>query len=160
MTNNTDGDMPSAQLVPSGLAGGALACTAPNSPPAPSLNRRALFGAIPAIVLAAPPAGAVAHPDAELIEACRRFRLALAAVNAPGSGNADESPEWEKYMRLSDVISETSATTWEGWHAKALAAKAEAATPNGDERPDHTIAAEWAWDLVHDALRLGVGRVA
>jgi hypothetical protein len=97
------------------------------------------------------------HPDADLIAWCQAFPAARVRCNAYHGDLDPGVPEWDDYIGLSDRIGETDPKAWEGWRAKALAAKAEATMRGGVEHPECTSSSEWAWDLMNDALRLGAG---
>ncbi len=126
-----------------------------------TVSRRTLLGATTA-VLAFPGAPGVAgrgqpapHPDAALIELCRQHPLNMDAYNTSPAEieDADDNPFWIAYSETRDGIGDAQPATMAGILAKCRAAKAEAG-PDGDEDPDGTPAADWAWDIVNDLLRL------
>jgi len=100
-----------------------------------------------------------ASPDAELIRLCAEHIANMAAYNADGGNlEPEDDPLWHAYERTREAISAARPQTVEGMLAKAQAAEAEARTPDGGENPENCPAADWAWDLMHDFLRLaGVG---
>jgi hypothetical protein len=98
-------------------------------------------------------AGSPATADADLIRTCAEHAGQIAAVNERGSGE-DDCPLWLAYARSRDAIRAAVPTTVAGMVAKARAAKAEAACKDGTERYENCPAADMAWDLVNDLLRL------
>jgi hypothetical protein len=117
-------------------------------------TRRNLFAAASALPLAGmamPP-----NPDAALIGACDEHRRLHGILNRQRDPrDCDEMPEWGPYMAACAVIEAARATTLAGIVAKASAAKAEAWQPNGQDHSE--VAAEWAWAIVNDLLRLNGG---
>lgn len=121
------------------------------------MTRRGLLSG--AAVLAVAPmttaALAHAHPDADLIAVCAEHAVNVTAYNRDGGlGDFDDyDPLYEAYARTRNVISEAKPHTLDGMLAKARAAMAEATADfGGEEDPDGTPAASWAWDLVKDLL--------
>jgi hypothetical protein len=98
-------------------------------------------------------ARALANADADLIRICAEHAGHIAAVNEHGSGE-DDCPLWLAYARSRDAIRAAVPMTVAGMVAKARAAKAEAACKDGTERYENCPAADMAWDLVNDLLRL------
>jgi len=95
------------------------------------------------------------HPDADLIRLCAQHAVNREVYDrAGGSLDPEDDPLFTSYARTRDAISAAKPTTLEGMLAKARAAKAEAREPDGKEEPAHCPAADWAWDLVGDLLRL------
>jgi hypothetical protein len=109
----------------------------------------ARLGLLP--VMAAEPAPA---PDADLIRLCAQHAANAAAFTA---SDADDGPLWNAYAASRDAIHDAKPQTLAGMVAKARAAKAEATTLDGEERPEHGPAETWAWDLVNDLVRLHGG---
>ncbi len=93
------------------------------------------------------------HPDAALIEACIQHCRNIVAFEASTVPNADDDPAWHQYEKTGDAISDAEPRTVAGMAAKAWAAKFEAIQPDGFKRP-HGQPGRWAWDLVHDAIRI------
>jgi hypothetical protein len=96
-------------------------------------------------------------PDAELIRLCADHIANRHAYNTSGNDlEADDDPLWHAYVRTRDAIHDAEPATIAGVIAKARAAKAESvgAFPGSAENPRGTPAADWAWDLVNDLLRL------
>ncbi|MDJ0391358.1 hypothetical protein QMO56_24940 [Roseomonas sp. E05] len=108
---------------------------------------------------ARPRPGAAAGPDAELIRLCAEHIANIEAYNVDvGDLDPEDDPLWHAYERTREAISEAQPRTIEGMLAKAQAAKAEARRPDGSEKPTDGPAAEWAWDLMHDLIRMaGMG---
>ena len=100
-----------------------------------------------------------ASPDADLIALCEAHPALIEAVNADDGDCGDDDPVWAAYVASRDAISEAKPQTTAGMRAKALAAKAEARTPDGSELPESTRGGVWAWDILHDLLRLSGGEV-
>jgi hypothetical protein len=96
------------------------------------------------------------HPDAELMRLCAQHIANWAACN----DNQDDegSPEYvrlyDAYYRTHDAIDEARPQTVDGLLAKARAAKIEAVRCDGTEDPDGTSGARWAWQIMHDLIRL------
>jgi hypothetical protein len=102
-------------------------------------------------VIAEPAAGA----DADLIRLCAEHAANMDAYNRDCSDlEPEDNALWAAYERTRDAISKAVPQTVEGMMAKARAAKAEAREPTGGENPQGCPAADWAWDLVNDLLRL------
>jgi hypothetical protein len=100
-------------------------------------------------------AQSVRGPDAEVIALCARHVANHAAYNAyAGPEDAHEKMLWAEYLRTLDAVTDAHPQTVEGIAAKALAAKAEAASPDGSEDPECCRAATWAWQITNDLLRL------
>ncbi len=121
------------------------------------MTRRGLLGGAAVLVVAPMTTAALAHahPDADLIAVCAEHAVNVAAYHRDGGlGDFDDyDPLWEACARTRDVISEAKPHTLDGMLAKARAAMAEATAGfSGDEDPDGTPAATWAWDLVKDLL--------
>jgi hypothetical protein len=96
-------------------------------------------------------------PDADLIALCAAHPALIAAFNAGDGDGSDNDPTWVAYRGSCDAIHAARPQTLAGMRAKALAAKAEARTPEGSEAPDNCPAETWSWDLVNDLLRLTGG---
>lgn len=94
--------------------------------------------------------------DAALITLCARHPALIAAVNASPI-DFDVCPAWQAYEVSRDAIHDARPVTLAGMRAKALAAKAEALSPDGTENPGNCPAETWSWDLVNDLLRLTGG---
>jgi len=98
---------------------------------------------------------ALDHLDADLIRLCAQHAVNREVYNRNGIQlDPKDDPLFAAYARTRDAISAAKPTTLEGMLAKARAAKAEAREPYGSEEPAHCPAADWAWDLVGDLLRL------
>ncbi|WP_426957991.1 hypothetical protein [Muricoccus radiodurans] len=95
------------------------------------------------------------NPDDEGIRVCLAHHDAIRAVNEHRTGVDDDDPIWLAYERSKNAIHDFEPVTLAGMVAKARAAKAEARNPDGTESPSNCPAEDWAWDLVHDILRLG-----
>lgn len=119
---------------------------------ADTVARRDLLKRVIADLEATPDAGA----DAELVRLCAEHPARIAAVNA-GPDENEDGPSWAAYEASRSAIAMARPATLAGLLAKARAAKAEAASPDGIDRPDHCPAGSFAWDLVNDLLRLGEG---
>ena len=100
--------------------------------------------------LTSPPAG----PDAALIALCAEHAANRAAFNQYGDLGRDDDPLGLAYGRTRDAISSARAQTMAGILAKAAAAKGEARNPDGSYDPEGTPAADWAFGVVNDLLRL------
>ncbi len=130
-----------------------------------TVSRRTLLGAsaavlgvpgVPGRACATPPAP---HPDAALIEMCRRHPLNIEGYNTSPLeyDNIDDNPFWNAYSETRDGIGEAQPMTMAGILAKCRAAKVEARAFDGDEESEHPAncpAEDWAWDIVGDLLRL------
>lgn len=121
--------------------------------------RRLLLGGAAMTALARPAAADAADPDADLIRLCAEHVVNIRAYNdgparLVGVLDLEDHPLWLAYEHTRDAISAARPQSVAGMLAKIRAAKAEAQTPKGDENPAGTMAAEWAWDLVNDLLRL------
>lgn len=96
------------------------------------------------------------HPDATLIRTCAEHVVNMATYNRDGGLGpmGEPDPLWDAYERTRDAISEAKPFTLAGMQAKARAAKAEAmaSRTDGEESPEGTPAADWAWHLVNDLL--------
>lgn len=119
-------------------------------------RRKFLRGAVVAVSgITAARAASGASSDASLIALCAEHGANRDAINF-----ADELPDewdhplWAAYDRTRDGIGAAQPQTMEGVLAKARAAKAEA---GGDNYPEGSPAADWAWDIVNDLLRLHGG---
>ena len=94
--------------------------------------------------------------DADLIALCEAHPARLAAFLADDR-DPDDNPFYAAYQASQDAIGEAEPQTLEGLRAKALVAKLEATMPDGSEMPNGTVGGDWAWDLLHDILRLSGG---
>jgi hypothetical protein len=92
-----------------------------------------------------------ASPDAELIELCAAWPAAVKAANAE---MVDDGPASRAFDALEARIAAQKPCTLAGLLAVARQAKAEAIDKDGEERPEHTGAADIAWGLLNDLLRL------
>lgn len=123
-----------------------------------TIGRRALFIEAAALPVAGAGLSAATSPkaDAELIRLCAEH---IANRDAYNRSTVDLEPEddslWHAYERTHNAINTTPAHTLAGMVAKARAAKAEALTPDGSEKPENCAAADFAWGLVNDLLRMG-----
>lgn len=136
------------------------------------MNRRALLAnailpavtAVPFTLVAVDPIGKRdpgrprPSPDAGLIALCEAYPARLAAFLADDR-DPDDNPFYAAYEAAQDAIGAAEPQTLEGMRAKALVAKLEAAMPDGSEMPNGTVGGDWAWDLLHDVLRLSGGEV-
>ena len=95
-------------------------------------------------------------PDADLIALCEAYPACLATFLADDR-DPDDNPFYAAYQASQDAIGEAEPQTLEGMRAKALVAKLEAAMPDGSEMHNGTFGGDWAWDLLHDILRLTGG---
>ena len=102
-----------------------------------------------------PPCPPGAGPDAALIALCNRHPALIAAFNTCNGSDID--PAWTAYAASRNAIHDARPVTLEGLRAKALAAKAEARSPDGSEEYRSSSAGSWSWDLVNDLLRLTGG---
>jgi hypothetical protein len=118
-------------------------------------SRRSALGASLAVLLGGKVTQASAeHPDAELIELCRRHKVNRIAF-IMDERDCDENPHWEPYLATENAISEAEPVTMAGVIAKAKAAIHEATClRTGDQDWGDCTAAEWAADIVYDLLRL------
>lgn len=97
----------------------------------------------------------VAHPDGAFIALCAEHAVNVAAFNRDGgSVEPEHDPLWAAYDRTRDAISAAKPHTIEGVMAKARAAKADAGRSGDGGYPEGCAAADWAWDIVGDLLRL------
>ncbi|MFC0409502.1 hypothetical protein [Roseomonas elaeocarpi] len=120
-----------------------------------SIHRRALMAAAPALVAVPAAPVATAHPDAELLRLCAEHQVAQAAYERDGGRlEPEECPLAIAYLGSVRAIGGAEAHTLAGMLAKARAAKREALMPDGSEQPHSCVAADWAWDLLNDLLRL------
>lgn len=95
------------------------------------------------------------NPDADLVRLCAEHVVNLRAYNSDRSDlDEDQNPLWRAYEATRDAIDAARPQSLVGMVAKAHAAKVEALEVDGAERPAHCPAADWAWDLVGDLLRL------
>ena len=121
-------------------------------------TRRAVLagaGAVAALPGVAAPAGAAPGPDAALIRLCAEHVANMDAYNAsPGILELEDDPLWAAYEETRNAIRDARPQTMAGMLAKARAAKAEARRSDGTEEPEGCPAADWAFDLVNDLLRL------
>lgn len=124
-------------------------------------RRRALLsGAAVGSALSLPVAAfAAASPDDELILDCQKHARNKDAFNADAEDSGPNNPLWVEYERTENAISNAKPMTMAGLVAKAQAAKAEAMEVDGEENPEGTVGAIWAWDLVNDLVRLGAAGV-
>jgi hypothetical protein len=94
--------------------------------------------------------------EAELIRICAEHIVNRDAYNAsPGLMDFEVDPLWHAYRRTHDAISAAKPQTLAGLVAKARATKGEATNSDGIEEPHD--AADWAFDLVNDLIRLDEG---
>jgi hypothetical protein len=120
-------------------------------------TRRSLLGGA-AVLVAAPMVASAAlptpHPDADLIRICAEHVVNIEVYNRDGGMGAidDPDPLYDAYARTRDAIDQIKPVTLEGMVAKARAAKAEAAQPDGTEDFECSPAGDWAWDLLNDLL--------
>ncbi len=122
----------------------------------PRPSRRALLaGTAAAATLAAvaSPSLAAGNPDADLIALCAEHIANFHAFNASPL-DSDDDPLWPAYERTREAIEIAKPQTLAGILAKARVAKAEASMLAGPENPHGSPAADWAWDLVNDLLRV------
>ena len=125
------------------------------------MSRRNLLGGLAALAVtpvasrAAPPMPP-STPDAELIRLCAEHPAHIHAVNH-GPEDEEGGPIWDAYEHSAETIHNAKPLTMAGLIAKAKAARAEALKQDGSESPENTLAANWAWDLVNDLLRLEGG---
>lgn len=98
-------------------------------------------------------------PDAAIVALCAEHAANVAAFGLHGGEVEQEhDPFWPPYERTCRAVSAVRPATMDGVLAKARAAKAEAGK---DERClEGGIAADWAWDIVNDLLRLHGGTAA
>ena len=96
-------------------------------------------------------------PDAVLIDLCEAHPALIEALNSDDRDCDDSNPHWLAYEASRDAIGEAKPQTLAGLRAKALVAKLEARNPDGSETPESTMGGTWAWDLLHDILRLTGG---
>jgi hypothetical protein len=97
-------------------------------------------------------------PDAELIRICDQHIQNLVKFNnAPHDIESDDDPSYAPYLHTRDAICAAKPLTLEGMAAKGRAAKAEAAGPGGSENFENCRAGQWAWDIMHDLIRLAGG---
>ena len=125
-----------------------------------STRRTLLLGAavLPGAAAAAPLASPLPPgPDAKLIAICNRHPSLIAAFTTSNGDGSDSDPTWAAYAASRDAISDAQPQTLAGMRAKALAAKAEAVTPDGGEEYRSSVAGAWSWDLVNDLQRLTGG---
>ena len=135
------------------------------------MNRRAMLAnailpaatAVPFTLVAVDPLGRRGHgrpgpsPDADLIALCERHLALIEALHSDDRDCDDSYPHWLAYEASRDAIGEAEPQTLAGMRAKALVAKLEATMPDGSEMPNGTVGGDWAWDLLHDILRLSGG---
>jgi hypothetical protein len=86
----------------------------------------------------AAPAAVGPSPDTELIALCAAHPALIAAFNEFGSGGEND-PLWCAYAVSRDAIDAAKPQTLAGMRAKALAAKAEARSPDGSEEPGNCL---------------------
>jgi len=116
-------------------------------------GRRTLAGLLGAALASPAALAGTSHPDAEIIALCAQHNRNREAWSAHGDDD-DDCPFWAEYERTRDAIAEAKPRTIEGMVAKARAAVEESLNPDGTEAPAGCPAADWAWDLVHDLIRL------
>ena len=93
--------------------------------------------------------------DAEIIRLCKQHIVNLHAYNASTEDiEPEDDPLWAAYKQSYNAVKAARPQTIEGMIAVALAAKAEAVQRDGTESLEHGPAAEWAWGLVNDLVRL------
>lgn len=118
----------------------------------PTTSRRHLLTGSAALGAAGTVAAQASNPDAELIRACARHPLIVAAFNeSPGTIDIEDDPLWHACCEISDFITAAKPQTLAGMQAKDRAALAD-----GKGEPN-TTGDIWAWNLVHDLLRLTGG---
>lgn len=117
-------------------------------------SRRSIFAGAALAVLPIP-AIAAPHPDATLIRICAQHTMNRI------TRDKGEHPDTIEYNEVDNAYAETLQAvcdavpmTIDGIVAKARAAKDEAQLLRGGEDPEGCIAAQWAWDIVNDLLRL------
>ena len=118
-------------------------------------RRDAAAGGLAVLIMgmSAVAASAETNPDADLIRTCAEHIANRDAYNArAGEVLTEQDPRWHAYARTLDAISDARPQTLAGLVAKAKATKAEATRPDGAVEPED--AADWAWDLVEDLIRL------
>ena len=93
-------------------------------------------------------------PDTALSDLAARHIANLRAFNTSDEINGADGPLWAAYEATRDAISAAKPASLDDMLAKARAAKAEATDSKGRERPEGSMAANWAWDLLNDLLRL------
>ncbi|WP_419900910.1 hypothetical protein [Roseomonas sp. USHLN139] len=94
-------------------------------------------------------------PDADLITLCAEHIANLKAYeDSPGNLAPEADPLWAAYARTRDDVWDAQPMTLKGILAKAHAAKAVAEGHEGRGAPSGSLAADFAWQLVDDLLRL------
>ena len=120
-------------------------------------SRRALFGALPAVALAAiaPSLAQAENDEAELVRTCNRHIAILHTINTDSSEvDVEDRPIYQDYIDTQCLIDEAEPMTLGGLAAKALAAREAAADPDGTHDFAHSCGGRWAEDLVNDLIRL------
>jgi hypothetical protein len=104
--------------------------------------------------LAEMPSAAAAEPDAAIIRLCAEHIANRTAYNTRGGYlEPDDDPLWHAYEGTQTAVYDAKPQTIAGIIAKAKAAKEEAQNPSGENWEDCS-AADWAWDIVNDLVRL------
>lgn len=117
-------------------------------------SRRSIFAGV---ALAALPIQAIAapHPDEEIVQICAQHTINRITLD---TGNHPDTIEYNEvdnaYGATLQAVCDAVPLTVAGIVAKAMAAKDEAQLLRGGEEPEGSIAAQWAWDIVNDLLRL------
>ena len=105
----------------------------------------------------------LAHPmpvfagnaDARLIALCAEHTVNVENYNRDGGRlEPEDDPLWEAYERTGDAITAAKPATLAGMVAKAKAAIAEAADLDDEQICCPGNEVRWAWQLIHDLLRL------
>nr|WP_314075051.1 hypothetical protein [uncultured Roseococcus sp.] len=100
--------------------------------------------------LAPSAAATTAHPDADLIAACREHAKAHDAL----CGTPDNSPEEAAYVAAIDKITGVIPETFGGIIALTDAIMLEASEVDGELTVDSNVAADWCFQIVQ-ALHAG-----
>ncbi|WP_431282748.1 hypothetical protein ACQW02_25640 [Humitalea sp. 24SJ18S-53] len=129
--------------------------------PGIAATRRGALAALGVCAAASRTVVAAPNPDADLIRICAEHVANIAAYNRDGGRlNCEDDPLWAACERTLYAIDDADPQTMEGILAIARAAKSEAQMPNGVEDPANCPAADWAWCIVNDLLRLYGGQAA
>jgi hypothetical protein len=97
-------------------------------------------------------------PDALIEQLAAQHNASRAAYNRDGGyKEPEDDPLWAAYEKTRDALYDAKPVGIRGILAKARAAKFEAEGLDGKDAPDNTPAADWAWHIVNDLLRLGTG---
>jgi hypothetical protein len=101
------------------------------------------------------PAIAAQQPDADLIRICAQHTVNRITLD---KGEHHDTIEYNAvdyaYAATLQAVCDAKPLTVAGIVAKARAAKDEAQLLRGGEGPEGSIAAQWAWDIVNDLIRL------